>query len=37
MTRFTNKNQIIITAKTLVGAFYGIKTLMQIFKDEEVK
>ena len=32
-----NKNQIIITAKTLVGAFYGIKTLMQIFKDEEVK
>ena len=32
-----NKNQIIISAKTLVGAFYGIKTLMQIFKDEEVK
>lgn len=31
------QKQINIFAKTLVGAFYAIKTLIQIFKDEEVK
>ena len=28
--------QIIVTAKTLNGAFYGIKTLQQILKEEQI-